>query len=95
LKYKWPGNVRELEHEIQSLISQSNTGDIINFDLLKPQIKSHFSRSEKDSLETIAQQKTQILALLEKYRWNKSQVAKELNISRTALYKKIKKLNIQ
>jgi len=47
-----------------------------------------------ESRETLASQKIKILALLEKNHWNKSLVAKEMKISRTALYKKIKKLNI-
>ena len=92
--YDWPGNVRELENEIKSLVYQSNTGDIIDFDLLNNVIKSYITDLSSGLLEEPSKEKLEILNLLEKNRWNKSNVAKKLNISRTALYNKMRKYNI-
>jgi transcriptional regulator of acetoin/glycerol metabolism len=39
-------------------------------------------------------EKEKLIALLEKHRWNKSRTAKELNITRTTLYKKMEKYGI-
>jgi two-component system response regulator AtoC len=95
--YSWPGNVRELENEIKSLVNQSSSGDIIDFDLLKNEIKAHYRNLKGNTTapDGIDHERERILELLRTNKWNKAQVARKLNISRTALYKKIKKLNIQ
>lgn len=93
--YNWPGNVRELENEIKKLVNQSSNRDIIAFDQLKSDIKSYYTGLKGSALKDPEEERIKILALLKKNRWNKSEVAKQLNISRTALYKKMKKLNIE
>lgn len=100
LHYPWPGNVREMESEIESLVNQSGNHDIIDFDLLKKEIKAYYLRLKDHTLkghqlEEMEREKEKIEKLLMENRWNKSRVADILNISRTALYKKLKKLNIQ
>ena len=100
LQYPWPGNVRELESEIECLVNQSNNHDIIDFNLLKKEIRTYYLRLKdhtlKDhQLEEMDREKERIERLLMENRWNKSRVALILNVSRTALYKKLKKLDIR
>jgi transcriptional regulator of acetoin/glycerol metabolism len=78
-------------------VNQSGSGDIIDFDLLKNEIKAYYRNLKGNAAapDGIDHERERILELLKANKWNKAQVARKLNISRTALYKKIKKLNIQ
>ncbi|MCK4618383.1 MAG: sigma 54-interacting transcriptional regulator [Desulfobacterales bacterium] len=89
MRYNWPGNVRELENIIEHafiltkdefISGQSLPLYIVN----KEQKISSFQENEKKFLARV----------LEEYKWNKLQVAKKLNISRSTLYAKLKKYNI-
>lgn len=92
MRYGWPGNVRELENVIEhafiltkdEIISKRNLPLGIRFIIDKEEKISSFEENERRFLAKI----------LEEYRWNKLQVAKKLNISRSTLYAKLKKYNI-
>ena len=92
MRYNWPGNVRELENIIEhAFILTKNefiNGQSLPFDIYsivnKEQKISSFQDNEKKFLARV----------LEEYKWNKLQVAKKLNISRSTLYAKLKKYNI-
>ncbi|MCP5052086.1 MAG: FHA domain-containing protein [bacterium] len=91
--YDWPGNVREFENEMLKILSLSETNDIIDLDMLKPEMVD-FYESNIPVNWTPEMEKNKLLELLEKHKWNKSLVAKELNLSRTTLYEKLKKHGI-
>ena len=92
MRYNWPGNVRELENIIEhAFILTKNefiSGQSLPLDIYsivnKEQKISSFQDNEKKFLARV----------LEEYKWNKLQVAKKLNISRSTLYAKLKKYNI-
>lgn len=92
MRYNWPGNVRELENIIEhAFILTKNefiSGQSLPLDIYsivnKEQKISSFQENEKKFLARV----------LEEYKWNKLQVAKKLNISRSTLYAKLKKYNI-
>jgi len=92
MNYSWPGNVRELENIIEhsfiltknGFISEQNFPDNIYFTADKEKKISSFQENERRFLTKV----------LEEYQWNKLQVAKKLNISRSTLYAKLKKYNI-
>ncbi len=82
--YDWPGNVRELENEIKSAVNQTSSGGRIDLSVLKPEVTAGY-KNEKKEIQT----------MLEESKWNKSRAARRLSLSRTALYKKMKKLGIK
>ncbi len=89
MSYHWPGNVRELKHSIEKAIILSEN------DILKPEdffFKSYFEpQSEIKSIKLYEVEKEAIQKALQIHQGNLSKVAKEMEISRTTLYKKIKK----
>jgi two-component system, NtrC family, response regulator len=91
--YEWPGNVREFENEMAKILSLSETNDIIDMDMLKEEIVQFYDANNPANW-TPEIEKNNIMMLLEKHKWNKSLVAKDLNISRTSLYEKLKKHNL-
>ncbi len=88
--YDWPGSVREFENEMVKILSLSEINDIIDLDMLKGEIVDFFGTQHPNQW-TPEMEKNRLVALLEKHKWNKSLVAKELNFSRTTLYEKLKK----
>lgn len=91
-QYYWPGNVRELKHSIEKavILSESN--------LLTPEdffFKTNTEmQDEVQSFKLNEFEKEALLKALAKHRNNLSNVAKEMGISRTTLYKKIKKYDL-
>lgn len=92
--YDWPGNVRELQNEIHKAISLSEDDDLVDLSILKDEIIHFYNERKTSSGEFDENEKERILKLLKENKWNKTVVSKEMNISRTALYEKLKKYNI-
>ena len=90
LGYDWPGNVRELSAKVKravifadSLLLDISDLELDNLDInCNPEIH-------------VIHEKEKIRNLLEKNNGNVSRTAIELGISRTALYKKMKKLDLK
>jgi transcriptional regulator with PAS, ATPase and Fis domain len=93
--YDWPGNIRELQNEINKVLSLADEGDVIDLTLLKDPIIDVFHTNKSQLVKKKKTEKETILELLKTHKWNKTIVAKKMNISRTALYEKIKKYQIK
>ena len=101
INHDWPGNVRELENEIERCcVLVGNEPDILP-DLLSQHIQDNaknkypgyrVSGRLKDALEEL--EKQMIFEGLERTRWNKSKLAKELGISRAGLIMKVEKYGL-
>lgn len=87
LGYGWPGNVRELNAKIKRavIVADNSLLDVCDLGL------ENVDCSDNPDIRII-QEKERIRSLLEKNHGNVSQTAIELGCSRTALYKKMKKL---
>jgi len=92
MNYGWPGNVRELENIIEHAFILTKD-ELISEQSLPLDIYSSCKQSKKISSFQENERKF-LIRVLEEYRWNKLQVAKKLNISRSTLYAKLKKYNI-
>jgi PAS domain S-box-containing protein len=89
LAYTWPGNIRELENAIEYVFARSND-DIIHRSKLPPTLKMIKPCKELFRFDNDENKKNNIIELLDRYRWNKTLVAKELKIGRTTLWRKLK-----
>ncbi|MFC2140993.1 sigma 54-interacting transcriptional regulator [Acidobacteriota bacterium] len=91
--YNWPGNIREFQNEMLKILNLAETNDIIDIDMLKSEIVTFYETNNPENW-TPEMEKSQLMMLLGKHKWNKSLVAKDLKISRTTLYEKLKKHGI-
>ncbi len=92
-KYHWPGNIRELQHAIERTVILNDGKKISSPEVLisntnKNQKQAHEART-LDEME-----KHFILQSLDEQDGNVSQTAKKLGLTRTALYRRMKKHNL-
>jgi transcriptional regulator with PAS, ATPase and Fis domain len=111
VKYKWPGNVRQLRNFSEKLILNYNLiSNSDSFEYLYQELVeySHITSAPEEvrppvetSLKTrIKNQNYEseakiIKDTLKNFRFNKTKTAKELNISRSTLWRKIKEYNLE
>jgi len=98
--YRWPGNVRELENVIERAVLLGKGNVIGPQDLPRSlaaaapiPIEAVGARSLKQALE--APERQIILEVLEANGWNRQATAEALDINRTTLYKKMKRLGLE
>lgn len=100
LAHAWDGNVRELENEIHSLVNLAEDGDAIGFDLLSDSIKGTAGSTDRPPVVIIPKADPQIeiqmlTRLLAQNGWNKSETARQLNMTYRGLHEKMKRLGIR
>jgi len=99
LAYAWPGNVRELEHAVEHVFVLVK-GDSVRIEHLPeeviqgavvrrglggpPSARSILEESERRAIQMV----------LERLAWNKVAASRELGVSRTTLWRKMRKLGI-
>lgn len=90
-KYQWPGNVRELQHAVERAVIMSES------DTLHP--SDFFFTAKEPPGEVVGfnldeAEKTLIRRALSKFGGNISQAAKELGLTRAALYRRLEKYGL-
>ena len=92
--YEWPGNVRELENAIERAVVIAK-GNIIKQEDLPPKIRNPKESSPGKDSSLYGNEKSLIIKILSACNNNIYKTAKELGISRSTLYGKLKKYDIQ
>lgn len=94
-EYNYPGNVRELQYAIERAIIMTENIDIEADDILFSPIEQSIEKSESSSSNNLGEvEKNAILSAIAKHEGNISKAAKELGITRAALYRRINKYEI-
>lgn len=97
LSYHWPGNVRELENAIERAIALTLGNEITLEDLPDQLTKNMDDRSaggDQDVRTLEEVERDHIRRLLEHYPGNYDEIANQLGIGRTTLWRKMKKYGL-
>jgi len=101
LHYPWPGNVRELEHAIEHafVLAKEATLGVHHFpvELTSTVDPKTSGRGKEETTPTILKdaERRAIEEVLRKHAWNKAAASLELGMSRTTLWRKMRKLGIR
>ncbi|HSB92842.1 MAG TPA: sigma-54 dependent transcriptional regulator [Flavitalea sp.] len=94
-QYHFPGNVRELQYSIERAVIMCDKDLLEASDLLfSPIENSLITENEQKETNLSAVEKNTILKVIEKHHGNISKAAKELGLTRTALYRRLNKYDI-
>ncbi|HYV54991.1 MAG TPA: sigma-54 dependent transcriptional regulator [Chitinophagaceae bacterium] len=95
LSYNYPGNVRELQYTIERAVIMADEEVLQPKDLIfSPLEAPSVSENEPAELKLSAIEKNTILKVIEKHNGNITKAAKELGLTRTALYRRLSKYDI-
>ena len=94
-QHTWPGNIRELQHAIERAVIMNDKGTLTSADFPLTTAETpdddhlHFDDFNLENVE-----KTVIRKAIEKHHGNLSQAAKELGLTRSALYRRLEKYGL-
>lgn len=95
--YHYPGNVRELQYAIERAVIMSDGACLQPGDIVFSPLESRETELIKtpDSINLNVLEKNAILLAIEKNNGNITKAAKELGLTRTALYRRLNKYDIE
>jgi len=95
LQYNYPGNVRELQYSIERAMIMADEELLHPADIIFSPLESATTLTEEaGNFKLSSMEKNTILKVIEKHNGNISKAAKELGITRTALYRRLSKYEI-
>ncbi len=95
-KYAFPGNIRELQHSLERAVIMSDHQELTTRDLdLNSSLETPVMISSENSTLRIDElEKSTILKAIERHDGNITKAARELGLTRTALYRRLGKYDI-
>lgn len=105
-QYLWPGNIRQLRNVLRTILALREGSSITRKDLPVEIVGKEVLRDEPIREETAptaqdasnpleAAERNALIQALEQHRWNVTNLAKQLNVSRNTLYRKMKRHGIR
>jgi two-component system response regulator HydG len=95
LYYSFPGNVRELQSVIERAVIMAESNIITEEDILFSSFETATAADNSADTTNLGMvEKNMILKVLEKHSGNLTKTAKELGLTRTALYRRLNKYDI-
>ena len=101
LDYEWRGNVRELEKTVKRMVVLAEDGDTLGVDLLPPDMREQAAPPPENTAGKSLRSNVSMLErrmieeALERNRWNKARVARELGLSYPTLLTKIRTFKLE
>lgn len=94
LSYSFPGNVRELQYVIERAVIMADDSVLMAKDFLFSPIEQAATISDPNETNLSDIEKNTILRVIDKNNGNITKAAKELGLTRTALYRRLSKYDI-
>lgn len=95
MQYPYPGNVRELQYSIERAVIMADDNILQAKDIIFSSLESSINFDiQPGELKLSFIEKNTILKVIEKHKGNISKAAKELGLTRTALYRRLNKYDI-
>jgi len=94
VSHPWPGNVRQLENAVEYAFSRTR-GSVLTLDLLPPDVRNRNAGEETAQEGGPVGEALEIIRALERHRWHHRRAAEELGMSRTTLWRRMKKHGIE
>ncbi|MFC2106792.1 sigma-54-dependent transcriptional regulator [Bacteroidota bacterium] len=93
-KYSWPGNIRELQHAVERAVIL-NENEVLNFSDFSTDLSVEASEKKTDAdLNLRDMEKRYILKSISRNNGNMTRAAKDLGLTRTALYRRLDKYGL-
>jgi len=94
--YNYPGNVRELQYTIERAVIMAEDALLQPDDLIFSSLETSIAETQEsaDNVPLSMLEKNAILRVIEKHSGNITRAAKELGLTRTALYRRLNKYDI-
>ncbi len=98
-EYEWPGNVRELKNTVENILILSRD-EIIHAEHLPPHLNREKTKRDSGMFAHLRAnlknfERDVIITAIKRNRGNKSRASKELGISRSILYRKMRALDLE
>lgn len=95
-EHHWPGNVREIQHTIERgvIMSDGVLIDVNDFNLPKLRNAPSGTNASYDNLNLSDIERILVQKAMDKHEGNISKAAKELGLTRAALYRRLEKFNL-
>jgi DNA-binding NtrC family response regulator len=95
LQYDWPGNVRELRNALERAAILCDDGCITREQLSLEPVAKPSCTSSSDTTDLGTMERELIARMLRDCRWNKSAAARRLGLSRTQLYVRMRRYQLE
>lgn len=94
MAYRWPGNVRALRHTLERAVVLCVGDELTEEDFALPQHSANKDHVASNILHLETLEKNAVMEALKKHEGNISQAAKDLGLTRTALYRRMEKYEL-
>jgi two-component system response regulator HydG len=95
MQYNFPGNVRELQYAIERAVIMADEKVLESNDIIFSPLEAAIVETEEPAdFKLSAMEKNAILKVIDKHGGNITKAAKELGLTRTALYRRLNKYDI-
>jgi transcriptional regulator with GAF, ATPase, and Fis domain/Tfp pilus assembly protein PilF len=107
LAHEWRGNVRELDKTVKRMVVLADQGDMLGLDLLPPEMREPATRAVAGAAgnggeagrslrSSVSELERRVISeALDRHRWNKAKVARELGLSYPTLLARIRNLELE
>lgn len=92
--YDWPGNVRSLRHALERAVVLCEGDELQSDDFSLPRKSRDAGSAQMQTLHLDTLEKSAVIEALKRHEGNISQAAKELGLTRTALYRRMEKYEL-